>query len=282
LRSNPNSIPSRDGNGAVRNRTIPLLLLAVFLGACRQDMHNQPKYKPLAESKFFADHRSARPMVDDTVPRGYLRTDLALYTGKTNGVDINYFPFPITRDDLERGQDRFNIYCSPCHSRLGDGNGLIVQRGYRNPPSYYTDRVIKAPVGHFFDVITNGFGAMPSYASRVTPEDRWRIIAYIRVLQFSETATIADVPPEDRGQLTSGAPVASELVSRPNPPPQSTTGPGEVPSPFSGVIPPAVPFNANAPAGAETHRPYGESPAGAAPGTLPVDTTTTTEGANSR
>jgi hypothetical protein len=257
---------------------IPLLFLTLLLGACRQDMQDQPKYKPLAESKFFADHRSARPMVDDTVPRGYLRTDLVLYTGKMNGVDVTYFPFPISRADLERGRDRFNIYCSPCHSRLGDGNGLIVKRGYRNPPSYYTDRVMKAPVGHFFDVITNGFGAMPSYASRVTPDDRWRIIAYIRVLQFSETATIGDVPEEDRGQLTGGAAVvASAKASKPNPPPQSTTGPSEVPSPFSGVIPPAVPFNANAPAAADASRPYGERPA-SAPGTLPVDTTVTTQG----
>ena len=271
--------PSRDGNGAVRSRTIPLLLLTLLLGACRQDMHNQPKYKPLAESNFFADHRSARPMVDDTVPRGYLRTDLVRYTGKINGVDVNYFPFPITRADLERGRERFDIYCSPCHSRLGDGNGLIVKRGYRNPPSYYSDRVMKAPVGHFFDVITNGFGAMPSYASRVTPDDRWRIIAYIRVLQFSETATLNDVPPEERSKLMSGAPAASARASNPNPPPQSTTGPNEVPSPYSGVIPPAVPFDANAPAGAEVSRPYGETPSSAAPGTLPVDSTVTTEGA---
>jgi hypothetical protein len=141
---------------------------------------------------------------------------------------------------------------------------------------------MKAPVGHFFDVITNGFGAMPSYASRVTPDDRWRIIAYIRVLQFSQTATINDVPQEDRNQLTAGAAAASASTSYPNPPPQSTTGPNEVPSPYSGVIPPAVPFNVNAPAGADVNRPYGESPAGAAPGTLPVDSTVTTEGANPR
>ncbi|MGA3026595.1 MAG: c-type cytochrome [Bryobacteraceae bacterium] len=261
---------------------IPLLLLTLLLAACRRDMQDQPKYKPLAESKFFVDHRSARPMVDDTVPRGYLRTDLVRYTGKMNGVDVNYFPFPIARADLERGRDRFNIYCSPCHSRLGDGNGLIVKRGYRNPPSYYSDRVMKAPVGHFFDVITNGFGAMPSYASRLIPDDRWRIIAYIRVLQFSQTATISDVPPEDRSELVAGGAVASANAGSPNPPPQSTTGPNEAPSPFSGVIPPAVPFNANAPSGAEVNRPYGESPASAAPGTLPVDSTVTTEGANPR
>ena len=256
---------------------IPLLTLALLLGACRQDMHNQPKYKPLVESKFFADHRSERAMVDDTVPRGYLRTDLARYTGKMNGVDINYFPVEITRADIGRGRDRFNIYCAPCHSRLGDGNGLIVQRGYRNPPSYYSDRVMKAPVGHFFDVVTNGFGAMPSYASRVTPDDRWRIIAYIRVLQFSESASINDVPADDRAQLTAGV-APAPVSSRPSySPPQSVLSPDEVPSPFSGVIPPAVPYNPSAPSTPLVSRPYGETSGGA--GTLPVASTTTTEGA---
>jgi len=259
-----------------------MLGLALLLGGCRRDMQDQPKYKPLHESNFFSDHRSERPMVDDTVPRGYLRTDLARYTGKMNGVDVDNFPFPITRADLDRGQDRFNIYCSPCHGRLGDGNGLIVKRGYHNPPSYYTDRVMKARVGHFFDVITNGFGAMPSYASRVIPDDRWRIIAYIRTLQFSETASINDVPPEDRGKLTSGAAAseASASVSPVHPPPQSTTGPDEVPSPYSGVIPPAAPFNANAAAGEQAGRPYGQVPGDARPGVLPVDSTTTIEGGN--
>jgi len=265
--------------------------LVLLLGGCRRDMQDQPKYKPLHESEFFADHRSERPMMDDTVPRGYLRTDLARYTGKANGVDIDYFPIPITRADLERGQDRFNIYCSPCHGRLGDGNGMIVRRGYHNPPSYYTDRVMKARVGHFFDVMTNGFGAMPSYASRVIPDDRWRIIAYIRTLQFSETASMSDVPAEERGKLTSGAAAggatetgeagaATASASPVHPPPQSTTGPDEVPSPFSGVIPPAAPFNPNAAAAEQSGRPYGQVPGGSRPGVLPVDSTTTIEGGN--
>jgi len=252
--------------------------LVLLLGGCRRDMQDQPKYKPLHESEFFADHRSERPMVDDTVPRGYLRTDLARYTGKMNGVDINYFPFAITREDLTRGQDRFNIYCSPCHSRLGDGNGLIVKRGYHNPPSYYTDRVMKAPLGHFFDVITNGFGAMPSYASRVMPDDRWRIIAYIRTLQFSENASINDVPPEDRAKLGASATAELANVSSSHPSPQSTTGPNEVPSPFSGVIPPAAPWNPNAAASEQTGRPYGQAAENA--GTLPVSDTTTIQGGN--
>ncbi len=258
-------------------------------------MQNQPKYKPLHESEFFSDHRSERPMVNDTVPRGYLRVDQARYAGKMGGKDVDYFPIPITRADLERGMDRFNIYCSPCHSRLGDGNGMIVRRGYMNPPSYYTDRLMKAPVGHFFDVMTNGFGAMPSYASRVTPDDRWRIAAYIRALQFSQSASINDVPPEDRAKLTApgGAPAQPEQrpflpgqtsgqtsMSPPNPPPQSSAGPSEVPSPFSGVIPPAVPYNANTPTGGQPGRPYGEASAGAEPGNYPPQSTTTVQGGN--
>jgi mono/diheme cytochrome c family protein len=165
-------------------------------------MHNQPRYKPLAASDFFSDHRSARPQVEGTVARGHLRIDEARYTGKIGDQDVDTFPFPITREDLDRGEQRFNIYCTPCHSRLGDGNGLVVQRGFRQAASYYSDRVMKEPVGHYFDVITNGFGAMPSYASRVTPDDRWRVIAYIRALQLSEFATVNDVPPDARDKLT--------------------------------------------------------------------------------
>ena len=164
-------------------------------------MHNQPRYKPLATADFFGDGRSARPPIEGTVARGQLRIDKVLYTGKENGHDVTEFPFPITKADLLRGQARFNIYCSPCHSRLGDGNGMVVRRGFRQAASYHTEKLIKAPVGHFFDVMTNGFGAMPSYASRVDPVDRWRIAAYIRVLQLSQNATIADVPTDQREAL---------------------------------------------------------------------------------
>jgi mono/diheme cytochrome c family protein len=177
--------------------------LAFFtLTACRQDMHNEPRYKPLAESEFFADHRSARPMVEGTVARGHLRIDEARYTGKIDGEDIDQFPIPIAKADIERGETRFNIYCTPCHGRLGDGNGMVVLRGFRQPPSYYSDRLVNAPVGHFYDVISNGFGAMPSYASRVEPDDRWRVIAYIRALELSESASVNDVPPDQRQTLT--------------------------------------------------------------------------------
>jgi mono/diheme cytochrome c family protein len=182
-------------------RSALLLLAALSLAACRQDMHDQPRYKPLAATDFFGDGRSARPAVEGAVARGHLRIDEARYTGKVGDADVESFPFPITRADLLRGQERFNIYCSPCHSRVGDGNGMVVRRGFRQAANYHSDKLLKAPVGHFFDVMTNGFGAMPSYASRVEPDDRWRIAAYIRVLQFSENATLNDVPPEERPAL---------------------------------------------------------------------------------
>jgi len=176
-------------------------LAFLTLTACRQDMQDEPRYKPLAASAFFADGRSARPMIDGTVARGHLRIDEARYTGKIGGDDVDQFPIPIAKEDIERGQTRFNIYCTPCHGRLGDGNGLVVLRGFRQPPSYYSDRLENAPVGHYFDVITNGFGAMPSYASRVESDDRWRIVAYIRALQLSESASLNDVPAGQRQNL---------------------------------------------------------------------------------
>ena len=162
--------------------------------ACRQDMHDQPKYIPLRESTFFADARSARPLVVGTVARGQLHEDALLYTGKSNGADATMFPFPIDDRVMARGQERFNIYCSPCHGRTGFGDGMVVRRGYRRPPSFHDDRLRNAPVGHFFDVISNGFGAMPDYAAQIKAEDRWAIVAYIRALQLSEHATVADVP----------------------------------------------------------------------------------------
>jgi cytochrome c553 len=173
----------------------------LLMGACRTDMHVQPKHQPLEPSTFFDDGRSARPLVEGTVARGHLRIDEHLYTGKVNGVDAETFPFPVTRAVLERGRERFNIFCSPCHDRTGTGNGMIPQRGFRHPPSYHIDRLRKAPVGHFFDVITNGFGAMYSFASRIPARDRWAIVAYIRALQLSENATQADVPPGERVRL---------------------------------------------------------------------------------
>ena len=168
---------------------ISILAATLVAAGCRNDKHNQPRYKPLASTTFFDDGRASRPTIDDTVARGQLRLDPARYTGKENGKDIDYFPIQITRADVARGQERFNIYCSPCHGRLGDGHGMIVSRGLRQPPSYHDDRLRNAPVGHFFDVMTNGYGAMYSYASRVAVDDRWRIVSYIRALQLSQNPT---------------------------------------------------------------------------------------------
>lgn len=177
-----------------RISAVALTLVTVALVGCRQDMHNQPKYLPLRESNFYADKRSARPIVEGTVARGQLEEDSYYYTGKVGNNYATEFPFPVTEQVLKRGQERYNIYCSPCHSELGDGNGMIVSRGLKKPPSYHTERLRTAPVGHFFDVITNGFGAMGDYASQVSVQDRWAIVAYIRALQLSQNATRADVP----------------------------------------------------------------------------------------
>jgi len=244
-------LPKRPG--FVYGAGIALVLgsLLITLPACNQKMAIQPKYVPLRESEFYPNGMSARPLPDNSVPRGYLQDDPAFYTGKipsgsparaaapTSGTqapntqapgpevpgtssaqaanlaanilprtagqqDIDYFPVTVTAEVLDRGQQRFNIFCAPCHSRLGDGQGMIVKRGFRAPPSFHIDRLRTAPVGHFFDVITNGFGAMPDYAQQVSPRDRWAIIAYIRALQLSQNATLADVPPDKRAELDAG------------------------------------------------------------------------------
>jgi mono/diheme cytochrome c family protein len=164
-------------------------------------MQDQPKFIPLRESTFYEDQRSARPLVPGTVARGQLHEDTLMYTGKAGGMDSTVFPFPIDDRIMARGQERFNIYCSPCHGRTGQGDGMVVRRGYRHPPTYHQDRLREAPVGHFFDVMTNGFGAMPDYAAQIKVEDRWAIVAYIRALQLSEHAALADVPPAERSGL---------------------------------------------------------------------------------
>jgi cytochrome c553 len=185
---------------------------AMLLAGCRLDMHIQPKYLPYEESTFFADGRSERQPVEGTVARGQLRLDELYYTGRENGVVVDKFPFPITKTDLERGRERYNVFCTPCHDYTGTGNGMIVRRGFPQPPSYHIDRLREAPAGHFFEVMTNGFGEMYSYAARIQPADRWRIAAYIRVLQASQNAKIDDVPEGDRAQLTqaSADPVPSK------------------------------------------------------------------------
>jgi len=192
----------RSSSPARRALCVGAALCAVVLAGCRQDMQVQPKYVPEDPSTFFADGRSERQPVGGTVARGHLRTDELLYTGMENGVVANLFPFPITAADLTRGRERYNIYCSPCHDFTGSGNGMIVQRGFPSPPSFHLDRLRQAPAGHFFDVMTNGFGLMYSYAARVSPEDRWRITAYIRALQLSQHGSAGDIPePQGRALL---------------------------------------------------------------------------------
>ena len=216
--------------------TFAFCLFTFAFSACRQDMHDQPKYRPLRPIDAFGsitDGRSARPLVEGTIARGELRDDVEFYSGKlrqsASGATtaqpqsvpppqtanqqgaqvpaqtyqgfVTDFPMPITAADLDRGQERFNIYCSVCHGRLGDGSGMIVKRGFRKPPSFHDDRLRTAPIGYFFDVATNGFGAMPDYASQIPPDDRWRIIAYIRALQLSQRGSLADVPASERGNL---------------------------------------------------------------------------------
>jgi len=161
----------------------------------------QPKYDPLEPSDFFADGMSARQRIPGTVARGEVATDGFLATGKINGADGDGFPFAVTADVMNRGQERFDIYCSECHGRLGDGNGMIPSRGYRRPPSFHTDVLRNAKTGHFFDVMTNGFGAMPPYAVQVPVKDRWAIVAYIRALQLSQNGTVTDLTPEQRTKL---------------------------------------------------------------------------------
>ena len=179
-----------------------LLLFVLCTAGCRRDMFQQPYEKPLARSDFFQDNQMAsRPLPPHTIARGHLQEDEAFYTGKVGDKLVTTLPFPVTREILLRGQERFNIYCSPCHGRTGEGNGMIPQRGFPVPPSYHIDRLRQAPVGHFFDVITHGYGVMYPYAARVEPADRWAIAAYIRVLQLSEDAKISDVPEDQRAQL---------------------------------------------------------------------------------
>ncbi|HVZ21178.1 MAG TPA: cytochrome c [Vicinamibacterales bacterium] len=200
-------------------RTWPLavgLASIIAAGACRQDMHDAPRYDPLEASPVFANGASERPLVVGTVARDHLDADELLYTGKINGQVANVFPFAITAADMDRGQQRYNIYCAPCHDRTGSGNGMVVQRGYRQAASYHVDRLREAPVGYFFDVITNGFGNMPDYKAQIPVADRWRIIAYVRALVLAHSATAADVPADEMNKLNNppaAAPAAAPSES---------------------------------------------------------------------
>jgi cytochrome c553 len=177
-----------------------IAILTVLAGAslavtgCRQDMHNEPKFFPQRGTDFYADGRSVRPQVENTVARSQFHQDAYFYTGMQNGQEGDGLPFPVTMAVLERGQERFNIYCTPCHSRVGNGAGMIVQRGYAKAANLHDARMVAAPLGHYFAVMTNGYGAMPEYAAQLTPEERWAVAAYIRALQLSQNAARTDVP----------------------------------------------------------------------------------------
>jgi mono/diheme cytochrome c family protein len=199
----------RPGRVPRGSRALALVLAAAAgLAGCRQDMHQAPRYDPLEASDFFADRRASRPLVPGTVARGQLRADHVYYTGKRGSEFVSEIPVPVTRALLERGRDRFDIYCSPCHSRLGDGNGMIVQRGLKRPSSFHEERLRNQPIGYFYDVMTNGFGAMQDYAAQVAPADRWAIAAYIRALQFSRRAPADLLSDADRARLDRVAGIA--------------------------------------------------------------------------
>jgi hypothetical protein len=182
------------------------LAVFLFLAGCRQDMHDQPRYEALESSAFFPDGRSVRPQVRGTVARGEVESGTVLLTGRADGALTPDLPLPLTRELLSRGRQRFEIFCTPCHGQLGDGNGIVTQRGFRHPPSYHSERLRGVPVGHFFDVITRGFGAMTDFSDRIPPEDRWAIAAYIRALQYSRQAKLEDLPADMRRELERSAP----------------------------------------------------------------------------
>jgi hypothetical protein len=165
----------------------------LVLAGCRQDMHDQPKFIPQRGTTFFADGRSVRPQVIGTIARNQMHENEYFYTGMVAGKEGDGFPIALTPAVMQRGQERYNIYCTPCHSRVGNGDGMIVQRGYRPAGDFHTDRLRTAPLGHFFYVMSNGYGAMPDYAAQLTPEDRWAVVAYIRALQLSQDAKPGDV-----------------------------------------------------------------------------------------
>jgi mono/diheme cytochrome c family protein len=190
----------------LRRNLLIVALLAVGGAGCRQDMHDAPRYEPFEASAFFADGRSSRGAPVGTVARGWLREDEALYTGRLNGEFVSEFPFAIGHDEMMRGRDRFNVYCTPCHGVLGDGEGMVVQRGLRRAASYHQDRLREEKVGYFFDVITNGFGAMQGYAEQVPVRDRWMVVAYLRALQLSQNATMAEVPADRRNDIINPPP----------------------------------------------------------------------------
>jgi mono/diheme cytochrome c family protein len=224
--------------GSASGRAIgAVVLLALGAGACRQDMHDAPRIEAYEANAFFADGRGSRTPPTGTVARGWLRQDEVLYTGRANGELVNEFPFQITTEDMARGRERYNIYCSPCHGVLGDGQGMVVQRGLRRAASYHQDRLREERIGYFFDVVTNGFGAMQGYADQVPVRDRWLIVAYVRALQLSQHATMAEVPREQQQPLMNAPEQGAPPVANPPPAPERPTPPAAAPS--GAAAPPA-------------------------------------------
>jgi cytochrome c553 len=213
----------RPRGARVLRRTVPACLLVVLaaLAGCRHDMQNQNKMRPYRLSTFYPDGASARPLPAHTVARGDLRADESYYTGVRGGKPIADVPFPVTREVLLRGQQRYDIFCSPCHGQVGDGLGMIVTRGYKQPPSFHSEQLRNAQVGWFFSVMTQGFGVMPSYAAQVSEADRWAIAAYIRALQYSQSARLSELP------LAAQQAIAGDLAAPPPPPSRPHTS--EVP-----------------------------------------------------
>ena len=227
----PYTIESGKSRSFASLRMTSSLLLAagvLLVAGCRQDMHNQPKFIPQRGTDFFADHRSARPQVVNTVARGQLQEDSYFYTGTVLGAngyreEKDLLPFPATMAVLEKGQERFNVYCTPCHSRVGNGLGAIVQRGYK-PAGNLNDQARRAqPLSHYFYVMTHGYGAMPDYSAQLSPEERWAVAAYIRALQLSQNATQADVETGAKVQPLKDVATAKGL-------PEGFAGPWELPT----------------------------------------------------
>jgi len=182
-------------------KSVLVASLITFFPGCRRDMQDQPKFKPYRGTKFFGDERSARPLVAGTVARGQLQEEGLLAAAKSGPAFADAIPMPVDEALLRRGQERYTIYCTPCHGRLGRGDGMVVRRGYRQPSSFHVDRLRAQPAGYFFDAISHGFGAMPDYAAQIAVADRWAIVAYVRALQLSQNVPASELTPEARAQL---------------------------------------------------------------------------------
>lgn len=191
------------GSTSRRAAVALVALLGLTFGACRQDMHDQPKYEVYEASAFFEDGSAARVPPENTVARGFVREADAYHTGYDEATDelVGEIPMALSLEVLEEGRRRYDGFCAPCHDRVGTGRGMVVRRGYKQPPSFHIDRLVEAPAGHFFDAMTIGFGQMPSYAGQVKVEDRWAIVAYIRALQLAQRAPLAELSPEDRRRV---------------------------------------------------------------------------------